>query len=422
MTQETSHPFQAPGYASSGDWTNWAENQRCTPSQVVRPRNQGEVAEAVRSAIREGLTIRAAGAGHSFSPLVPTSGLILDMRDISGVTGTDTVRRRVRALAGTPIHAFGEPLWNAGLALSNQGDIDTQTIAGALATATHGSGIELGSFSRALRWVRLVDGRGEVIEIGEDRLEELKAAQVALGTLGIFLEVELEVSDAYHLAEEITYPEWSETVRGWDEDVASNRHYSFLWCPHEESAALYDLPFPEGEPIANHSFTKRYAATVPEDKYISLEEGRRIDRPYRIYPSIIDMAFHEIEYFVPAQHGFDAANAIRDLMLTQHPEQKYPLEVRWVQQEDGYLSPMYKRDSTALSVSGKPGTNYMPYLRDFDAVLQDFQARPHWGKIHFLDRERTEKLFPEFDVFSKVRKELDPNGIFLNGHTRDLFG
>lgn len=409
--------------AGHGVWRNWGGNQEAFPRQTVLPGNEAEAVEAVRAAIREGINLRPAGSGHSFSPLVPTDGVILDLQHLSGITATDTARRRVRALAGTKLHAMGEPLWEAGLALSNQGDIDRQAIAGAIATATHGSGIRLGSFSSALRWVRLVNGHGEIVEIGEDQLRELRAAQVALGTLGVFLEVELEVSEKYHLAEEITYPIWDETVRTWDQDIDENRHYSFLWCQHEESAGLYELPVPEGEPMVNRSYTKRYnAVRLDESCEISTVEGSRKDRSYRIYPGSFGIPFHELEYFVPAELGLEAVQAVQHLITTKHPDQKYPLEVRWVRREEAYLSPMYQRDSTVLSVSGRPGTDYMPYLRDIDAVLQDYNARAHWGKIHFLTKERLEALYPELDVFLQIRREFDPNGIFLNEHTRELLG
>ena len=410
-------------FDSQKPWSNWGGNQTATPAYTVRPRNDQEALEAVRFAINEGLPVRAVGAGHSFTPLVQTGGVLMDLSAITGVTGTDTAKKRARAKGGTAISAFGDALWERGLGLSNQGDIDKQSISGAIATGTHGSGIDLGCFSSSLRWVRLINGHGEIVEIGEDQLRELRAAQVALGTLGIFLEVELEVVDRYHLQEQITYPTWDQTLATWDQDIANNRHYSFLWCHGEESAGLYELPTPAGELMANRSYTKRYnPVSVEEPSGISLAEGSRRDRSYRIYPGGFMIPFHELEYYVPAERGREAVEAVQDLMRTVHPDQMYPIEVRWVKQDDGYISPFYKRDTTVISVSGAPGTNYWPYLRDVDAVLQQFDARAHWGKIHFMTRERLEVLYPELDTFLDVRRSFDPNGVFLNDHTRALLG
>ncbi|WP_426004800.1 D-arabinono-1,4-lactone oxidase [Paenarthrobacter sp. NyZ202] len=404
-------------------WTNWGGNQTSTPAFTVQPRNEQETLDAVRFAIREGLSVRAAGSGHSSSPVVQTGGVLLDMSKLTGITGTDRLNHRARALAGTTINAFGDPLWEQGLALSNQGDIDKQQIAGALATSTHGSGKDLGSFSSKLRWVKLINGYGEIVEIGDGQLRELRAAQVALGTLGIFLEVELEVDDKYYLQEEITYPTWSETAATWQEDIDSNRHYSFLWCPGEDSCELLDLPGSPDHNMADRSYTKRYnVASVPDESGLSTIEGARLDRSYRIYPGGFTTQFHELEYFVRSEDGLAATEAIQDLIRSKHPDQKYPVEVRWVKADDAYMSQFQGRDSTVITLTTKPGTEYWQFFRDADAVLQDFEPRAHWGKIHFMTRSRLERLYPELDTFLQVRREFDPRGIFLNDHTRALFG
>jgi FAD/FMN-containing dehydrogenase len=404
-------------------WTNWGGNQSATPAFTVRPRNEQEALDAVRFAIREGLPVRAVGSGHSSSPLVQTGGVLMDMSALSAVTGTDLMRRRARALAGTTINAFGDPLWEQGLALGNQGDIDKQQIAGALATSTHGSGKNLGSFSSALRWVRLINGYGEIVEIGEGQLRELRAAQVALGTLGIFLEVELAVEDRYYLQEEITYPTWAETAATWQADIDANRHYSFLWCPEDDSCELLDLPGSPGQGMANRSYTKRYnIAQVKDEREISTTEGARLDRSYRIYPGGFSTPFHELEYFVPSEHGLEAVEAVQDLIRTRHSDQKYPVEVRWVKSDEGYMSQFQGRDTTVITLTTEPGTDYWPFFRDADAVLQEFEPRAHWGKIHFMTRSRLERLYPELDTFIQVRREFDPRGMFLNDHTRALVG
>ncbi|GAA1359542.1 D-arabinono-1,4-lactone oxidase [Arthrobacter rhombi] len=367
------------------------------------------------------MPVRVVGAGHSFTPLVQTGGILMDLSEISGVTGADTTTGRVRALGGTPISAFGEPLWNAGLSLSNQGDIDKQTIAGATATATHGSGIGLGSFSSSVRGARILNGHGEIVEISESDVDELQAAKVSLGTLGIVLEVELQAIARYHLEEEITYPTWAETSETWDRDIKNNRHYSFLWCQGEESAGLYELPTPDGLSMVNRSYTKKYnAVELNENTDLSSVEGARRDRAYRIYAGGFGLPFHELEYYVPIEQGMEAVERLQELIRNDHPDQKYPIEVRFVKAEDGFLSPFQGRDTTVLSVSGAPGTNYWPYLRDVDALLQDYDARAHWGKIHFLTRDRIAALYPDFEKFRTVRAEFDPNGVFLNDHTRSL--
>jgi FAD/FMN-containing dehydrogenase len=400
-------------------WSNWVGNQSFTPGFAAAPRDEEEAAALVRDASERGTGVRVAAARHSFTPIVETDGLLLDLSGLRGVVGTDPQRKRATALAGTPIHDFYEPLWAQGLALKNQGDIDTQQIAGAVATATHGSGIRNTCFSGVVRGVRLITATGEIREIDESEPDLLHAAQVSIGMLGVMTRLELEVADSYRLSEQIDLWPWQEVLERWDELVHEHRHFGFFWLPTEESAALYNLSSHEGT-MADKCYVKIYDEAAP-DQPDSEAVGRRTDRCYRIYPMIYDPNFHELEYFVPFELGPDALSAMRDLMLRSLPDSVYPLEVRTVGPDDAYLSPNYKTATTVISVSGKPGTDYWAYLRSVDALLSEFSARVHWGKLHFLTPERLHALYPEADTFINLRRELDPGGMFLNSHLRELF-
>ena len=400
-------------------WTNWVGNQSFAPGFAAAPRDEEEVAALVRDASERGIGVRVAGARHSFTPVVETDGLLLDVSSLNGVINTDRGRKRATALSGTLIRDFYEPLWAEGLALKNQGDIDTQQIAGAVATATHGSGIRNTCFSGVVRGVRLVTATGEVRDIGESEPDLLRAAQVSIGMLGVMTRLELEVTDSYRLTEQIDLWPWEEVLERWEELVHEHRHFGFFWLPTEESAALYNLASHD-QTMADKCYVKIYDDAAP-DQPDSAVEGRRTDRCYRIYPMVYDPNFHELEYFVPLELGPDALSAMRDLMLRSLPDSIFPLEVRTVGPDDAYLSPNYKTATTVISVSGQPGTDYWAYLRSVDALLSEFSARVHWGKLHFLTPERLRALYPEADTFINVRRELDPGGMFLNDHLRELF-
>jgi FAD/FMN-containing dehydrogenase len=402
---------------AAGQWTNWVGNQSFTPARHATPRSADEVATLVAEAAAQGMGVRVVGAGHSFTPVVQTDGLLLDLSALSGVTSADPATKRARAWAGTPIHGFYEPLWERGLALRNQGDIDDQHIAGAVATATHGSGIGNTCFSGVVRGVSLVTPDGSIRRIAEDEPRLLRAAQVSVGTLGVMTELELEVADAYRLSEQVDVWPWQEVMDRWDELVHGHRHFGFFWMPSEESAALYNI---EGHgAMTDRCYVKIYDEATP-DQPDSAEPGRRTDRCYRIYPMVYDPNFHELEYFVALERGPEALGAMRELMLASLPDSVYPLEVRTVGPDDAYLSPNYKTATTVISVSGTPGTDYWDYLRSVDALLAQFDARVHWGKLHFLTPERLHALYPEADEFIAVRRELDPQGVFLNDHLRPL--
>ena len=400
-------------------WTNWVGNQSFTSGFAAAPRDEEEVVALVSQAAERGVGLRVAGAGHSFTPVVQTGGVLLDLAALRGVLSTDPERKRATALAATRIHDFYEPLWDAGLALRNQGDIDTQQIAGAVATGTHGSGTRYTSLSGVVRGVRLVTATGELRDIGEDEPDLLHAAQVSVGMLGVVTRLELDVTDAYRLREHVGLRSWDDVMENWDDLVADHRHFGFFWLPTEESGALYNLDG-HGERLTDQCYVKVYDEVGP-DVPDADTEGRRVDRAYRIFPMVYDPNFHELEYFVPLERGPDALQAMRKLMLASLPDSVYPLEVRTVGADDALLSPQYRTATTVISVSGKPGTDYWAYLRSVDALLADFGARVHWGKLHFLTPERLHALYPRADDFIAIRRELDPEGMFLNDHLRPLF-
>jgi len=403
----------------TASWTNWVGNQTCRPAEAAAPSTEDEVCALVARAAERGLQVRVAGAGHSFTPVVATDGLLLDLRGLGGIRSIDAARRRVVVGPATTIGEFGEPLWAEGLALANQGDIIAQQIAGAISTATHGSGLRLSSFSSSVRRVRMVIPGGDVVEIGEDDPQRLHAAQVAVGMLGAITEVELEVATAYRLRERIEHWSWDEAWTRFDELAEDHRHYSFFWMPSEDSAALYGLAR-AGESLADRCHVKIYDE-VDESVTDSDEPRRRIGPAHVIYPMVYEPNFHELEYFVPFEQGREALAAMRELMLASLPASVFPMEVRTVGRDDAFLSPSYGRDTVVISVSGMPGTDYDPYLREVDRLLAGFDARVHWGKLHFLTREQLLDRYPRASDFIEIRRALDPAATFLNAHLAPLF-
>jgi FAD/FMN-containing dehydrogenase len=400
-------------------WTNWVGNESCSPTARAAPRTEDEVSSVVADAAARGLHVRVAGAGHSFTPVVATDGLLLDLRGLPGIRSIDPARRRVVVGPATTIGEFGEPLWQHRLSLVNQGDIVAQQIAGAVATATHGSGLRLGSFASGVRRLRLVTAAGEVAEIGEEEPERLQAAQVAVGMLGVITELELEVAPAYRLSERVEHWSWDEAWEPFEELARAHRHYSFFWMPSDASAALYGLGEP-GVALADRCHVKIYDEVDVSTPDSDGPRGR-VGPAHIIYPMVYEPNFHELEYFVPFERGREALAAMRELMLASLPSSIFPMEVRTVGREEAFLSHSYHRDTVVISVSGMPGTGYGPYLRNVDRLLGEFDARVHWGKLHFLTREQLLARYPRAADFVELRRALDPDGVFLNDHLRPLF-
>ncbi len=398
-------------------WTNWVGNQSFEPRRSVVASTEADIQRQVADAASAGSTVRTVGTAHSFTPIVETEVLI-DTSALHGVVDIDPDRLLARALPKTSIGDFGVPLWERGLALANQGDIDTQAIAGAIATATHGSGRRFGSFSSTLEAARLVDGTGQLVEV--DRRSDpdaLAALQTSIGMLGIMTELTIKVVPAYHLHARTDIMSFDEVLDRFEHDIDHYRHYGLFWMPTDESARLYNL---EGAG-ADDCVVKRYVEAAL-DAQIEFGPHERFGPAHQIYPMHYDPNFHEVEYFLPLDRWREILIEMRRLMLRWHPLSVYPLELRVVAAEDAWMSPNYERENLVVSVSGQPGAEYWPYLRACDSLFAEFSGRPHWGKLHFMTADRIARLFPRYEDFLAIRRRFDPAGVFLNDHLRPLFG
>jgi len=398
-------------------WTNWVGNESFSPRDVVTVVSEEDVRREVANAASGGYSVRTVGTGHSFTPIVETD-VLLDTGPLRGIIDVDPSKLTVTARPKTSIGDFGDPLWDHGLALANQGDIDTQAIAGAIATATHGSGLKQPNFSAALEGARIVDGLGNLVAITRDSDPDvLHALQTSIGLLGIMTEVTLKVVPAYELHARVDIMKYGEVMERFESDVEEYRHFGLFWMPTDASATLYNLH----DAGADDCVVKRYREVETGTSSDGLPEGERIDRSYRIYPMIYDPNFHEVEYFLPIEQAREVMDGMRKLMLDWLPLSVYPLEIRVVAADDAWLSPNYQRANLVVSISGEPGTDYWPYLRACDNLFAEYGGRPHWGKIHFMTPERIATLFPRYQDFLEMRRRFDPNGTFLNPHLRSLF-
>ncbi|MFB9832303.1 D-arabinono-1,4-lactone oxidase [Actinoallomurus acaciae] len=399
-------------------WRNWAGNQSFHCRRIVRARGVEDVVAAVGEEAARGGAVRAAGAGHSFTPVVQTDGTLLDISAMSGVVEVDGSRSRARVRAGTRLADIGAPLWEQGWAIANQGDIDRQTLAGAVSTGTKGSGTRFGTMSSTITAAEVVTGTAEVVQVDETDLDALHATQVSLGLLGVITELELAVVPRYFLREKNLIMHVDELLERWDDLKAAHRHFSFWWMPRETSAKVYELP----DTPADHAFVKllQEEEAAPE---VTVEgpPGARLGRAHLIYPDIdLGEPFYELEYVLAAADDKDAFLEVRELMRSAHPDQASPVQARWQQADRAMLSPQYRRDSVSISVSGIPGTDWEPFLTSVDRLLGARRARPHWGKVHFLTPQQVIDLYPRLPDFDTRRRKHDPMGLFLNAQFTEL--
>ncbi len=411
------------GFEKGGVWRNWVGNQYCVSQFKASPEDEAELCELVREADRRDIGIRVSGSGHSFTPVVGTSGALLSLANLRGVQGVDHNKKQITVAGGTRINEVGKALKQHGLSLVNQGDIDSQAIAGAFTTGTHGTGLKLGNLASSIAGMRIVKADGDILDIDGSDKDLLHAAQVSVGSLGIISSMTLNVMDAYNLYEKLWRDDFETCMERHDELAAQHRHFGFFWCPTPASRHLYCLP--DTTPVS----TTDKVADVCEMKVMDITHASPMESAFEkiaysseVYPIEYVPNFIELEYAVPVEHGNEAVRAVRELMLTKHTNCIYPIEYRFTAADPAWMSPFHHQDSITLSVSGGPGIDYWAFLNDTDQILRRYNSRPHWGKMHFLDTQDVINLYPRADDFRTLRRELDPKGRFLNDHIRMLLG
>jgi L-gulono-1,4-lactone dehydrogenase len=427
-------------------WTNWARDQHCAPAQVARPFTESELCDVVGRAASAGLSVRAAGSGHSFTDIVCTDGLLVDMTAMARVIDADPATGRVRVQGGITLHELGPQIAPRELALENQGDIDTQTIAGALATATHGTGVRFGNLSTRVAAMRLVTASGDVIEIDrESDPEGLLAARVSLGALGVASEVVLECVPLYTLTRIDKPLPLGETLDRLDEHVDDNDHFEFFLWPYTRTAmtrsTMRSDAAPDPTPAWKRAFQERFVentvlgaicrtgrrlpSQVPRLNRAmagALSESRVQDRAYRVYAGIRNVRFTEMEYAIPRAHAREALERCMALVEDRRLPILFPFEVRFAAGDDALLSTAHERESCYIACHQYTGMEFESFFRGVEAIMSDYDGRPHWGKRHYRSAADLRDRYPAWDRFQTVRARLDPGGVFANDYTRRVLG
>jgi FAD/FMN-containing dehydrogenase len=393
-------------------WKNWSGSVVCAPRQIARPSTEHELASLLRESAGE---VRVAGNGHSFTPLCATDGMLVSLTGMSGVVGTGAEGGSATIMAGTPLHAIGEPLRRAGLALANMGDIDRQALGGAVGTGTHGTGRTLGSFSTQVIALRIALASGELVDCSPAVEPDLfAAARLSLGALGVVMRLTLRVMPAYRLHQRTWPLPFEECLDQLDTSIAANRHFEFFWSPVDDLCAMKTLNL-SNRPI------RTVAPAPPSQGRMSRYLGpERIEWSYRIFPSERNLPFNEMEYAVPEEAGPDCVREIRELMRTRHPDVIWPIEYRTLRADDVPLSPAHGRPTVTISIHQAADLPREAFFADAEAIFRNHHGRPHWGKLHSLTVRDFRDLYPRFDRFRAVRERADPSGRFLNQHLRTM--
>lgn len=428
-------------------WANWSGGVAVDLLGVFSPGDDISLRHLLET---EDGPFRVTGAGHSFTPICATNGTLISLDRMTGLTTVDRQTKRARVRAGTSIRALGPMLHAVGLGLVNQGDIDRQTIAGAVGTGTHGTGAELGSLSSAVTSFQLVTASGDELTCSAEENGALfQAGRVSMGTLGIMSEIEVQCRERYALEERGGRMPFHELLSALDKLIASNRHFEFFWFPFADDVLVKTLNEVAAEPkprrrapdgvvsAGDKAFRRlcelsRLAPFLQErlQKRMTAQGGDRYagDAPGRqrwshdAFPSDRNVRFNEMEYAVPVEKGIECLLELADFMRKEGGNFLFPIEFRTVAADDIWLSPFYKRASVTISIHQYHKQSYDRLFKGAEAIFRRFEGRPHWGKIHSLVAKDFADIYPNWEKFVTLRRAVDPCGKLLSPYFRQIFG
>jgi L-gulono-1,4-lactone dehydrogenase len=447
-------------------WRNWAGNESARPRRIAVPRSTHEVADEVRKAAADGLTVRMAGTGHSFTPVAATDGVLLHPSGMTSIRSVDAAAGLVTVEAGCPLRVLNASLLARGLSLANMGDIQVQTVAGATQTGTHGTGRDIGGMAAQVAGLELVLADGRVVTCSADSLPAaaasatatpaapppattppglFDAARVGLGALGVVTAVTFRVVPAFLLEAREEPMQWSEVISRLDELTSENEHFEFYWFPHTEGCLTKrnnrspgpPRPLPryryllDDEFLSNTVFgvTCRLGHAVPGvittvNGLAGKALGSRsyVDAAYRVFTSPRRVRFKEQEYAIPRESLADVLAEIRALFARRDWRISFPIEVRVTPGDDLWLSTAYGRSSAYIAIHVFHASPHQEYFRDVEAVMTAVAGRPHWGKMHTRSAEYLRQAYPKHGDFVALRDELDPERRFGNPYLTQVLG
>ena len=433
-------------------WRNWAGNVSATPTRVRMPRSAGEVADEVVKAGADGLAIRMAGTGHSVTPTVCTDGVLLRPDALTAIRSIEVDAGLVTAEAGCPLRTLNDALFAAGLSLTNMGDIQVQTVAGATQTGTHGTGKASGGMAAQIAALELVLADGSIVTCSADAepaetgpADLFAAARVGLGALGLVTAVTFRVEPTFLLHAREEPMRWSEVMARLPELISDNEHFEFFWFPHSEGCLTKRnnrsdgpaQPLPawrhwlDDEFLSNSVFgaTSRLGYLAPGTiKRVNSVASRALsarsytDAPYRVFTSPRRVRFKEQEYAIPVGHLADVLTEVRALFTRRDWLISFPIEVRIAPADDPWLSTAYGRDSAYIAIHVYHASPHAEYFRDVESIMTAVGGRPHWGKMHTRDAEYLRGVYPKFDDFVALRNAVDPDRRFSNDYLRQVLG
>lgn len=415
-------------------WQNWSGSQQAYP-EIIQPQHMNELQKIVKSYDH----IRVVGAGHSFSAVAKTDELLLNLDHLNGLVAYDEAQMQSTVQAGTRLYELGEVLAPINQALINQGDIDQQSLAGAIATGTHGTGVDLPCLSAFVEGFELLTADGERLQCDpRQNIDIFQAGRVALGSLGVLTKITLQNRPRYKLKEQIRLCPIQEIFANIDQWKQQHRHIEFWTFIHSDLVMLKTLdetdeaiqPRTENWPSEDalltlcSELTRSLPATNPYLQKllgVFVKPTCYVDWSHRIFPTPRNTKFNEMEYQIPVEQGLQCLEEILATLRKHKVPMFFPIEFRYVKGDNIWLSPFYQRDSVSISIHQFYKQDYHAIFDLVEPILQKYQGRPHWGKLHSMSAASLCDLYPKWDEFMALRQQLDPQQKWLNPYLKQLF-
>ena len=431
------------GKAGKG-WSNWSGLQRCQPRDFVKVSGVGELAEVVGKAGSEGRQVTTVGSGHSFTPTALSDDLLLDITRIAGVISVDRDSGLVEVGAGTILADLNRELDRLGLAMPNLGDIDRQTIAGAISTGTHGTGRALPNISAQIERMKVMGADGTVRDL-EPGSDDLLAARVSIGSLGVITSVTLRTVPAFNLHRVDEPMDLDEALADFDRITQENEHFEFFVFPYTRTALTLkrnrtDRPLAPrskadrflGDVVIENGLgdlalraTGKLRSAIPKMARFStgfMSQSEQVDRSHRVFANYRTIRFNEMEYALPAEAGPETLDRVLAMIEGENFPLPMPIECRISAGDDALISQAHERPTVYIAVHQHRTMEFEPYFREIERIFREVDGRPHWGKLHFREAADLAPSFPRWDDFQRVRDRLDPNRTFSNAYVRRVLG
>ncbi|MEV7554161.1 D-arabinono-1,4-lactone oxidase [Amycolatopsis sp. NPDC089917] len=429
-------------------WSNWAGTATASPLRVHRPRGTEEIAEAIGRTAADGRRLRPLGSGHSFTAIAAADSDAMELTGWTGIASADVAQGLVTVRSGTTLKQLNAELDALGLAMTNLGDIDAQTVSGAISTGTHGTGARLGGIATQIAALELVLADGSVVTCSADERPDLfSAARVGLGALGVISTVTLQCEPSFLLSAQERPEPLEQVLEGFDRFAEENDHFEFYWFPYGKNALVKRnnrLPagsehrplsklkeFIDYEVTENVAFGGlcRLGRAVPKlvqplGRFASniLSARDYSDTSHRVFVTHRGVRFVESEFAIPRESLQDVFAELRAFVPKLENPVAFPVEVRVAAADDIWLSTANGRDSAYIAIHQFVGMPYREYFAGFASIVGEVGGRPHWGKMHDLDAATLRSRYPRFDDFTRVRKEVDPAGVFTNTYLDRVLG